>query len=82
MAMQKQPNSSTKCSVHNIKRQSSKLQKIVQPDESNLTFEELFSLPKAVLRPRVPFHKKTKSQLHKEKEGQVRTVDYVPLYIL
>ncbi|XP_021921863.1 dynein heavy chain 7, axonemal isoform X5 [Zootermopsis nevadensis] len=79
MAMQKQPNSSTKCSVHNIKRQSSKLQKIVQPDESNLTFEELFSLPKAVLRPRVPFHKKTKSQLHKEKEGQVHHKSYMAM---
>jgi hypothetical protein len=81
MAMWKQPNSSTKRSAHDIKGQSSRLQKTAQPDESNLPFEESFSLPKAVLRPPVPVRKKTKSQLLKEKEGQVSTVDCVPLYI-
>jgi hypothetical protein len=80
MAMQKQPNSVSKRSAHDIKEQSSKLQKIVQPDESDLTFEELFFLPKDVLRPRVPIYKKAKLQLRKEKEGKVSAVGCVPLY--
>jgi hypothetical protein len=76
MAMQKQVNSSKKCSGHEIEMQLLKLQKTVQMDERNLTVEEL-SLPKTVLKPPVPlrdrkdFHKKTKLQLLKQKEAQV-----------
>jgi hypothetical protein len=87
MAMRKQSSSLTKHSPCDVKGQSSKLQKVVQPDERNLTFEELFSLPKAILRSPVPlrdkkdFRKKTKSQLFKEKETQVSSIDCVTLCI-
>jgi hypothetical protein len=80
MAMQKQANSSRKSSRHEREMQLSKLRKAVQLDERHLTVEELFSLPKTVLKPpvslrdRQDFHKKTRSQLLKEKEAQVNVL--------
>jgi hypothetical protein len=80
MTMQKKANSSKKCSGHEMGMQSSKLQKKAKLDERNLTVEELFLLPKTVLKPPIPmrerkdFHKKTKPQLLKEKEPQVNVL--------
>ncbi|PNF31634.1 hypothetical protein B7P43_G17186, partial [Cryptotermes secundus] len=65
--------------------QLSKLQKAVQLDERNLTVEELFSLPKTALKPpaslrdRKDFHKKTRSQLLKEKEDQAHQKSYTAM---